>query len=211
MQKIKFYGYKIVAKLFPSIIWSKSIDAPNVYFTFDDGPHPKITPQILDILKEYNCLATFFLVGKNLCKYPKVVSRILQEGHTIGLHSYSHKMLLLKSRQQLLYELLQPQKDLQEIIGIRPTIFRPPFGKFTPGVIKLCNQLELTVIMWTIMSYDFDLSVPNQQITTKISRLLKNGDIVVFHDGDDNSARTVKILPEIIEDALHKGKLLTAL
>ena len=200
-------GHKIASQLFPSIVWAKDTGTPDVYFTFDDGPHPEFTPQILNILKSYNLKATFFLIGENVLKYPQIVSQIYEQGHTVGLHSYSHKNLIFKSRKQLLYELLQPQKIIKNIIGFRPPLFRPPFGKFTPRLIKLCREVKLTMVMWTIMSYDFNLKIPDNRIINRMLKHLQNGAIIVFHDGNKNSARTIKILPCIIKFVLQKGNL----
>ena len=208
---MKNHEYKILSHLFPSIVWIKDTDAPNVYLTFDDGPHPKYTPEILDILKAYHSKATFFIIGKQASQYPQIVSRIAREGHAIGLHSYSHNKLIFMYRQQLVDELLTPQKILNEIVGFSPTIFRPPYGYFTPRLLMLSQQLRLTVAMWTLMSYDFNIKISDQKIVNKVIRQLKDGAIIVFHDGHQNSGRTVRILPKIIEIILQEGKLLSCL
>ncbi len=211
MQILKQYQLYILTHIFPTITWYKSSNKTNIYFTFDDGPHPTFTPQILNIMKSFQSQATFFVTGKNCEKYPHIVQQIIDEGHTIGLHSYSHQSLLFKSRQQLNYELVHPQKILEKINGSRSTIFRPPYGRFTPRLINLCHQLDLRIIMWDIMSCDFDLKIPNHTIVNRMLEVIRNGSIVVFHDGHKNSARTVNILPYIIEKIYKKDQLLVAL
>ncbi len=97
-----------------------------ITITFDDGPHPEYTPEILDILKEKEVEASFFLVGKNAEKYPGITKRILREGHSIGNHTYSHRSLIPLSQSNTDYEIFEAEKVLKEIIGEKPTLFRPP-------------------------------------------------------------------------------------
>lgn len=208
---VNTYRYKFLSWLFPEIVWTKDTESPNIFLSFDDGPHPKFTPQILDILKTYNSKATFFPIGEKVQRHPEIISRIFEEGHTIGIHSQTHHRLIFKSRARLIHELLEPQKIIKEIIDWKPSLFRPPYGYFSPRLLKICRQLKITVIMWTVMSYDFNPKTSAEQIIDKIIRQLSNGTIIVFHDGHTNSHRTVKILPPIIEELLGARKSLTHL
>lgn len=193
------YKYKLLSLVLPDIIWTINSTNPTVCLTFDDGPHPAYTPQILDILKCYHAKATFFLLGSKARDYPNIVTQINQAGHTIGLHSQTHQKLILKKVQDLIHELREPQKILEKIIGQKPVLFRPPYGYFTPRLIKLCRDMKLTFVLWSTMSYDFNLKFSDQRVIDRIIRRLKNGVIVVLHDGHINSERTVRILPCLME------------
>jgi peptidoglycan/xylan/chitin deacetylase (PgdA/CDA1 family) len=203
--------YKLLSRIFPNIIWSHKINNGSIYLTFDDGPHPEFTPQVLTILRENNLRATFFLVGELMQKYPQVVSQIKNEGHAIGLHSYSHSKLIFKSRQQLINELLMPRKILKDLTGIQSHLFRPPFGIFTPYFLKLCNRYGFQIVMWSILTADYDIRISDQQILLKIMKNLEDGDILLLHDGHKHSGRMLQLLPSIIQAIHHQNKTIKPL
>lgn len=196
--------YKILSWLFPNIIWSNPQKSSKIYLTFDDGPHPLYTLAILNILKHFNVRATFFLIGKYVKLYPEIVQQISDDGHIIGIHSYSHQKLIFKSKKKMIFELLETQKVIKKITNRVPKLFRPPYGYFTPKLLRVCHKLKLLIVMWTFMPYDFDIKKSESQIIrTTISRL-KKGMIIVLHDGHLHSYRTIKLLPKLIAGILEK-------
>ncbi len=203
--------YYLLSKIFTSILWFKPDATNEIFLTFDDGPHPIYTLQILDILKFYQARATFFIIGQNANKYPQIVKNIYEKGHSIGLHSYSHPRFIGKSCQFILSEILKTQETIQKIINKQVTLFRPPYGYFTPQMLRICEQQQLKVVLWTTMSYDFQIKYSNERIIQKIIKFSKPGSIHVFHDGHKNSRRTVDILPQIIQFYTSRSLKLSAL
>ncbi|MEG6586023.1 polysaccharide deacetylase family protein [Dendrosporobacter sp. 1207_IL3150] len=182
-----------------------------VYLTFDDGPEPENTPAILDILKEYNIKATFFVVGTQVEKYPEILKRIFSEGHAIGNHSYNHIYRdLYKSSMTYLNQLYQTDDKIKNIIGFRPRISRAPGGSAGSFTKEYWNALEhngYVEVGWNISSGDAS-SAKASQITANIARQLEqqhlwSHSIVLMHDGRGHN-ETVSALPNIIK--LYKDK-----
>ena len=174
--------------VFRNGIW-KGRDKRAIYLTFDDGPHPEVTPYVLDILKKNNIKATFFCVGNNVEKYPEVYRRILQEGHKVGNHTMFHENGTKTSR--------KAYTDSVERAAaiIDSELFRPPYGKLTPFQFKyIFSSLKKKVIFWTWLAYDFDIKLTGKEIIKKAEKII-GGDIVVFHD----SMKAQKNLQETLE------------
>ena len=185
--------------LYPTIMWSVTTEGPHMYLTFDDGPHPIHTPRILEILSTLNARATFFVIGDRAHLHPELIRDMMMQGHTIGIHAQTHSSMLFKSKSDLNTEIDKSLETLNAITSQRPVYFRPPYGHFTPHLIKLTAQKGLKLVMWTHMTYDFSPRVSDQRIYRNISKNLHKGTIVVFHDGHTTSNRTVSILPKVIE------------
>lgn len=185
-------------KLFPQIYWRDSSATDQVYLTFDDGPDPNFTPKILNILQKENAQATFFVLGNKATRNEKLIKQIHQERHEIGIHSFSHDRLLFQSINYIYDHLNQSKQIIEQIIEQPVCFFRPPYGTFSPRLIKVCTKLNLRIVMWSFMTYDFDMKVSSQSILKLISDSVKNGDIIILHDGHINSHRTIEILEYII-------------
>jgi len=165
----------IVKKLYYSLIWDIRDGSRTVYLTFDDGPTPDITPRVLGLLKEYDAKATFFCIGRNVEHYPGLYRMILDNGHTVGNHTYSH-LAGWKTRNTEYYQ------DI-ELAGcmVNSTLFRPPYGRIKRSQLKhLVNKYK--IIMWDVMSYDFDRNITKQQCLQNVVNHTRPGSIVVFHD-----------------------------
>ena len=202
---------KIAQKIFSNIIWHFSDKLKQVFLTFDDGPDENFTPQILEILQREKVSASFFILGERAKKSPELVKSIQQNGNTIGIHSYEHQSLFFKS-EKYIFEQLSKSKNITEQITDEPVkYFRPPFGRFSPAVNKVCRKLNLQMVMWNLMSYDFDLKVSDEHIFNLIKTKVIGGDIIVFHDGHKYSERTVNILQLVIKILKDKGFNLTAI
>lgn len=180
-----------------------------VALTFDDGPYPPYTEQILDILKENNVPATFFIIGRNAQKHPELVQRIAAEGHQIGNHTYDHVDLLKADRGKVAYEVDTTTKILTELTGNAPHAVRPPHGFRDAVVLDMMAERNLKVVEWSIMSRDWT----NPGVDAIVSRTVekvKNGSIILLHDGDgveQKSSRqeTVAATRLIIHELLAKG------
>lgn len=189
---------KFVQRIFPNILWSFPDKKNGIFLTFDDGPHDIFTPQILNILEEYQVKATFFLPGAHIKGNEKIVQRIYESGHCIGVHGYEHISLLSKSKREIREQILRAQEKIQSLTGEPVKFFRPPYGRFSPAVIKACHSLSTQMVMWSFMSYDFDARMNDGRLVEIFQKNIRGGDIVVLHDGHENSGRTVRILREMI-------------
>ncbi|WP_343637523.1 polysaccharide deacetylase family protein [Fluviicola sp.] len=183
--------------VFPRLRWRFSVSGPVVFITFDDGPNPEITPFVLDLLKEYNWKATFFCVGQNVIKYPELFQRILSEGHAVGNHTMKH-LNSVKTENELYLE------SFREFEATYPTkLFRPPYGRIKPGVAKEIAKTH-QIIMWSWLSYDYDLSVSNERILAEAKRI-KQGEILVLHDNAKIVERQKELLPQLFRLLEEKG------
>lgn len=172
-----------------------------IALTFDDGPDPIHTPRILDILKENNIKATFFLIGSKVETYPELVKRIYNEGHTIGNHTYSHSVSYTLWSSNRIYEDIRKTNDIiYKIIGKSPIYFRPPFGVTNPLIRRAVNN-RFECIGWSIRSYDTLEFIKRRSISERIVRNIKNGDIVLLHDNREGSE---SLLKSVIEGIMKK-------
>lgn len=171
-------------------------------FTFDDGPDPVHTPKILNILKENNIKATFFLIGSKVEVYPEIVKRIYDEGHLIGNHTYSHSARYTLWTSNRIYEDIQRANDrIYKTIGQRPTLFRPPFGVTNP-LIGNAVKNRFKCIGWSLRSFDTIKHLKRDKISKRIADSIKNGDIVLFHDDREQSE---VLLTLVIDEMKKKG------
>lgn len=168
-----------------------------VALTFDDGPHKEITPQVLDILKDEGVPATFFLMGENAQEYPKLVKRMVKEGHEVGNHTYSHVDLSNMSRQQAREEVERAQEVIEEITGERPALLRPPFGKIREDEA----MEEFLLVSWNVDTLDWCGSSA-WKILSRVQKQIKPGSIILMHD---QYPGTVEALPELIRWVKEQG------
>jgi len=172
----------LVKKIFTSYVWSLPGDDDEIYLSFDDGPHPAITPWVLDELKKYGAKATFFCIGKNVEMYPKIYQRILDEGHATGNHSYSHMNGWKNTDEKYIDDVTAAATYIQS------SLFRPPYGRIKSSQAKLIfskKELQLKkIVMWDVLSADFDQSFTPEQCLSNVIRNITAGSIVVFHDSE---------------------------
>ena len=168
-----------------------------VALTFDDGPHPKYTPQILDILAEYHVPATFFVVGSNAEYYPQLVERIHREGHEIGNHTFHHRHVSKMTDEELLADVLACRRVIEDLTGRPPTLFRPPEGICNDSVKAICEKLDMTIIIWSVDTTDW--AHPTQQeILENVRTNTKHGSIILMHDFIGQKSPTPAALRKII-------------
>jgi len=174
-----------------------------IALTFDDGPWPESTAQILDILKENNIKATFFVIGQNVKNNPDLLKRVISEGNAIGNHTWHHLYRFL-SPQAATYEVSSTEDIIYKTTGIKPSLFRPPGGIMTNGVASYAKNNKYALILWSSDSVDYSRpSVP--RLINNVFRSAKPGGIVLMHDGGGNRSNTIAALPEIIRRFRSQG------
>jgi peptidoglycan/xylan/chitin deacetylase (PgdA/CDA1 family) len=181
------------------------LDPPRgVALTFDDGPHPHGTPAVLDALDAAGAVATFFLVGEQVARYPTIPEQIVAAGHEIGLHGYRHRLLLRRSMRALAADLDHALDLIVAATGREPTCYRPPYGVFSSGALRLVRELGLTPLLWSRWGRDWGEHETPAAIARRATRDLTAGDVVLLHDADHYSApdswrRTVAALPAVLD------------
>lgn len=204
----------VAKKLFPNYVWDISTTEKVIYLTFDDGPTPEITKWTLDILNQYNAKATFFCIGNNIEKYPEIFHDILNEGHAIGNHTQNHIKGWKNSANVYLKNIEEAQNVLssqfQKSKTVNPqskfnTLFRPPYGQITPKQGKKLIKLGYKIIMWDVLSFDWDKAVDKETCLDNVIKTTTNGSIIVFHDSVKASKSMQYALPKALEYFSKKG------
>ncbi|MFM5982312.1 MAG: polysaccharide deacetylase family protein [Sphaerospermopsis kisseleviana] len=174
-----------------------------IALTFDDGPWPKSTAQVLDILKKNNIPGTFFVVGQNVKNYPDLTRRIVAEGHSIANHTWHHWYHHMNA-QAAAYEVANTTDIIFKTTGVKSGLFRPPGGIMTNGVVSYARNNKYAIIMWSSDSIDYSRpAVP--RLINNIFKSAKPGGIVLMHDGGGDRTHTVQALPEIISRFRKQG------
>jgi peptidoglycan/xylan/chitin deacetylase (PgdA/CDA1 family) len=183
-----------------------------VAITFDDGQNPNYTPQLLDVLKEKGVKATFFCVGLHVKKYPEIAKRIVDEGHDIGNHTYTHKDMVPSTRRMVLAQVNKTDHIIRDVTGVKTNLFRPPRGIYSSAVRKLLvDEKGYRMILWSVSSVDWRGLSP-KTILKRIARYVRPGAILLFHDSGalvrrEGASRenTVAALPLVIDHLKAKG------
>lgn len=179
-------------------LWQKAREEAVVYLTFDDGPHPEITAFVLDELKKWEAKASFFCIGENVDKYPDVFKRIQEEGHTIGNHTMHH-LNGWKTKDEVYLDDIRKAADL-----IPSDLFRPPYGRIRFSQLHKLDK-PMKVVMWSLLSGDFDLTITPEKCTNNVISNIKNGDIVVFHDSTKAKKNLLYTLPLVLKFLSDNG------
>lgn len=195
------------AKTFPDYYFLEALDDDKeVALTFDDGPEATYTAQVLDLLKEYNVKATFFLVGSGMERYPDVVKRIQAEGHAVGNHSYNHPDLRTLTKEGAYDQLWRTGRIFRKLLGYEPAFYRPPYGAVTDEQIPYFASKGYRTVNWSIDSFDWDTTQNSvQEITERVLRYAHEGAIILMHTGGKDKTNTVKSLPIIIKALREQG------
>ncbi|WP_298550080.1 polysaccharide deacetylase family protein [uncultured Algibacter sp.] len=200
----------VAKKLFQNYIWDISTTDKVIYLTFDDGPTPKITNWTMDVLKQYNAKATFFCIGDNIEKHPDIFYTILKNGHAIGNHTQHH----IKGWKTKTKDYLENIAEAQEVILSQNThsqiskttnLFRPPYGQITPKQGKRLMGLGYKIIMWDVLSFDWDNNVSQENCLENVLTKTTKGSIIVFHDSVKASKNMQYTLPKVLEHFAGKG------
>jgi len=191
--------HKLIKKLFSGFVWDITGRAKTVYLTFDDGPIPEATPWVLDVLREHNIKATFFCIGDNIQKHPDAFQQVISDGHTIGNHTFNHLNGWNTDKETYVSNFEKCEKAIQEKYSGTAKLFRPPYGKIKNAQAKIVRQQGYKIIMWDVLSADFDQSITSQQCLLNVTNNVSNGSIIIFHDSIKASANLRYALPEAIK------------
>jgi peptidoglycan-N-acetylglucosamine deacetylase len=186
----------------PATYTQAHVDQPYIAMTFDDGPSAENTSRLLEMLKQRDIKATFFLIGQNVASNPDLVRRILAEGHEIGNHSWTHPQLSKLSDQKVTAEITKTQDAIKEASGFTPTLLRPPYGAITPRQREwIENQFGLSIILWSVDPFDWKRPGASV-ITQRILSQARPGAIILSHD---IHKQTVDAMPATLDGLMRKG------
>ncbi len=193
---INFWGTIFISSNFFILTKCKAAKVTDsIAITFDDGPVPEHTDQVLSILKEHNVKATFFCIGKNVKEHPALTLQIHQDGHLIGNHSYDHGSFFdLQSSKKMRGELRETNDAINKTIGLLPRFFRPPYGVTNPMLVKAIVRMNFVTVGWSIRSFD-TTAKKKEKLLARITQRLRAGDIILLHD---RCKITAEILPDLL-------------
>ena len=196
-------------RMFADALVHGPADANGVALTFDDGPDPEHTREVLDCLDKHDAKATFFVIGHKAEKHPELVREILARGHTLGVHGFAHERLFaLRGSRHVRKDLERAIRTLELITDQTPTLFRPPIGHTNPTIARIADQLDLTMVGWSVRARDGLARAKPKDVVTRIARGLEDGAIVLLHDAPERGNRKpagVTALPEIFEKIAAKN------
>jgi len=178
--------------LYPKAVWSAKTSSPTIYLTFDDGPIPGLTEWVLDTLKANKVKGTFFCVGENITKNKAIFNRIIQEGHSVGNHTFNH----IKGFKAKTSEYLENTEKCESLTNSK--LFRPPYGQLKKSQYKMLLERGYKIIMWDVISYDYE-NISPEACFKNVRKNVKNGSIVLFHDNIKAGEKIKYALPKTIE------------
>jgi len=194
----------LVQRVFPERTWNGNPDNNRIYLTFDDGPVPGVTDFVLDELAKRNQVATFFVVGDNVCKHPALARRILESGHMIGNHTFNHLNGWKTDLNSYIGNVNQCQETLRDLLAFEAILFRPPYGLLTQAQAKLVRETH-QITMWSLLSGDYDDQLRSEEILEKTKTHSREGKIVVFHDQEKTAKVLPNFLPHYLDYVLDQG------
>lgn len=204
---MSFYWVKtnsVIKRLFSNQVWSIPNNDNKIYLTFDDGPTPEVTTWVLSILKENNIKATFFCIGKNVETNPDIYTQIISERHSVGNHTFNH----LNGWKTATKEYIKNTKDCENVLPDKQNtnkLFRPPYGKITKRQSRLVRKLGYKIIMWDVLSADFDQTISPEKCLENATKKVISGSIIVFHDSVKAFKNLEYTLPRAIAHYKKKG------
>ena len=184
---------KIIKQIFSDLIWSIDDLEKNIYLSFDDGPHSTITPFVLETLQQFKAKASFFCIGKNVEAEPEIFNQIIKEGHLVGNHTQQHLNGWKTDNDVYINDVMQASKVIQS------KYFRPPYGKIKKNQVKALIANGFKIIMWDVLSGDFDNTISKETCLQNVLTKTKQGSIVVFHDSEKAFEKLQFTLPKMLE------------
>jgi peptidoglycan/xylan/chitin deacetylase (PgdA/CDA1 family) len=200
---MKFYWIKtnwFIKKIFSNFTWDVSNTGNTVYLTFDDGPIPEVTEWVLAELKKHGFKATFFSIGENITKHPEIFKKVISEGHSIGNHTYNHLNGWNTSTEDYIENVARCEEAISKNINqnLKSKLFRPPYGKIKTVQSKAIRKLGYKIIMWDVLSADFDTTISREQCLDNVLSNVKPGSIIVFHDSVKAFKNLEYVLPKTL-------------
>lgn len=197
---------KIIKLLFFNQVWNIPNTENSIYLTFDDGPTPEITERVLEILDNHHIKATFFCIGDNVRKDSEIVQKIISKQHSVGNHTYSHLKGWKTSTKSYISNTEACEIKLNSLFKIRNSkLFRPPYGKITPWQSYKLRKLGYKIIMWDVLSKDYDASISAEKCYENVIKNVSSGSIIVFHDSNKAKENVLNSLEKTIETLKNKG------
>ena len=203
----------ICIRFFRKYTWCFNQQEKVIYLTFDDGPTPEITHWTLNELQKHNAKATFFCIGKNIANHPEIFKRIQLENHSIGNHTQHHLNGWKTENARYIDNVLEVEKtlNLSKVKKLKLNLFRPPYGKIKRSQAKKLRHLGYKIIMWDVLSADFDMSITKEKCLENVLKNTKKGSVIVFHDSKKAAKNLQFALPKTLEYFSKKGFLFKAI
>ena len=200
---IVFWGcYNVGSDFFINIVCKATTDKKEIAISFDDGPVENYTKQILAILNSENIKATFFCIGNRIAGNEAILKQVQAEGHIIGNHSYSHHFWFdMYSAKKMQDDLQQMDAEMERVTGLKPKLFRPPYGVTNPNLAKAIRNVGYTPVGWSLRSMD-TVIMDGKKLLAKVNEGIKPGAVFLFHD---TSKTTLSVLPEFIQEVKKRG------
>lgn len=206
---------RFIQRLYPERIWAFSRKKNSVYLTFDDGPISAVTSWVLEELKEHDAKATFFCIGNNIQKHPEAFQKIISEGHSVGNHTFNH-LNGWKTGASEYVENVEMAGRLMTEVGSRSVnnskfriqnseLFRPPYGKITSKQARILQEKDFKIVMWDIVSYDYDVNISEEKCLQNVLKNIKPGSVIVFHDSLKAENNLRYVLPKVLEFISENG------
>ena len=195
---MKLYWIKthsIIKKIFKNFVWDIPNNENKIFLTFDDGPTPEITNWVVDELKKHNAKATFFCIGNDIQKHPEIYQNLIKDGHSVGNHTFDHLNGWKNNDEKYIENILL----VENFINAKTKLFRPPYGKIKPSQATKLRKLGYKIIMWDVLSADFDNEITPEKCLQNVLSNVKSGSIIVFHDSQKASKNLKYVLPKTLE------------
>ena len=193
-----------IQNLFPGYTWKVNSEEKEIFLTFDDGPIPEVTPWVLEELGKYNAQASFFCVGDNVRKHSEIFEQVVSSGHTIGNHTYNHYNGWTTDNINYFHNV----RKCAHLV--KSNLFRPPYGKLKPKQTQFLSR-HYDIVMWDVLSGDFDPNLSKQDCYEKVIRSTKEGSIIVFHDSLKAFEKLQFVLPKVLQHFTEQGYTFQAL
>ena len=198
----RFFVFPSAAEV--KVYRSVETEKKQIALTFDDGPHPTLTPKILEILARYHVPATFFMVGQNVLNYPEAARAVIDAGHEVGNHTFTHPHIASLNEQAIFEEIGRCEDALEELCEYRPHILRTPQGVLTPSLEKCLLEEDYILVLWSLDTRDWD-NKSTDAIVRSVLDGVKSGDIILMHDYIGYNSKTPEALETIIPELLSLG------
>lgn len=199
---------RFVKWIFRKYIWDIKNSENKIYLTFDDGPIPEVTEWVLETLKQHEVKATFFCIGDNIEKHPAIFQKVIESGHSIGNHTFNHLKGWNSRKEEYIKNTLLCEEAINEKtknLNLKTKIFRPPYGKIKPSQSKVLRKMGYKIIMWDVLSVDYDKEISPEQCLENIIKNTVPGSIIACHDSLKAFKNLEYALPKAIEYLKNKG------